>query len=135
MALRAAIADRIPPLTDDDRATMDAAAWDQLEGWWGQMRKGRIEDAQYFEKEANALKLDAATTEALLALVKRARVDGDWEAYRTLNSLYGSSILGSRLRGLRELVEQQVIAIDKASLKAFLEEVNRAAARATDPYP
>jgi hypothetical protein len=118
--LRAAIAERIPPLTDDDRAAMDRTAWDQLEGWWEQMGDDRIERAQNAEKEAVALRQDAATTKALFGLVEQARAQGDWDAYRTLNMLYGSSILGSRLRGLRELVEQQVVAIDKDSLKAFL---------------
>jgi hypothetical protein len=123
--LRQAIAARIPPLTDDDRTAMDTAAWDQLEGYWGEMGESRIEQAQDSEKEAVALRSDAAMTEALGKLVKQVRADGDMEAWHTLNMLYGSSILGSRLRGLRELVEQGIVDIEKDSLRAFLEAMAR----------
>src|SRR5262249_39560954 len=39
--LRQAIAARIPPLTDADRAAMDAAAWDWLEGFWDSHAKDK----------------------------------------------------------------------------------------------
>jgi hypothetical protein len=123
--LRQTIAARIPPLTDEDRAAMNAAAWDQLEGWWSGMGESRIEQAQDSEKEAVALRSDAAMTEALGKLVKQVRADGDMEAWHTLTVVYGSSILGSRLRGLRELVEQGIVDIEKDSLKAFLEAMAR----------
>jgi hypothetical protein len=86
--LRQAIAERIPPLTDDDRAAMDTAAWNHLEGGWGELGETRIKEAQDSEKEAVALRHSAAAAKALLAVVERARAAGDWEAYHALNLLY-----------------------------------------------
>jgi hypothetical protein len=98
--LRLAVAVRIPPLTDDDRAVMDSAAWDQLEGWWGDLGESRIKRAQRSEEEAVALRHEAAN--AILAPLKRARAAGDWEAYRTLRDLYGGCLIGGQ--SLRHLV-------------------------------
>jgi hypothetical protein len=99
--LREDIAARIPPLTDEDSKAIDAAAWQQLEAWWNDLAKRRIERAQDSEKEAVALRRDAAKARAMLLPIIAAQAAGDWETYRQLSLLYGTCVMGTGLRYIK----------------------------------
>jgi hypothetical protein len=98
--LRQAIAARIPPITDADRAAMDAAAWDWLEGFWDRHAKDKaraavrtIEEAREWAKEEQR-----EAVEAELRTRQAQRLRGDWKAYDALNRLLGMALSPARSR-------------------------------------
>jgi hypothetical protein len=87
---------RIPPLTDDDRAAMDAAAWDQLEAGWDDYAKRQIDNAVSLERFAEKYRSDAALAEDLKAHTKER---GNPEVFDALHRAYLAAILAAAKAG------------------------------------
>jgi hypothetical protein len=93
--LRQAIAARIPPLTDADRAAMDAAAWDWLEGFWDRHAKDKAYQSSRTHEEAKQERRRATELEARALQAKRLR--GHPKAWDALYWLLGMSLVRSRV--------------------------------------
>jgi hypothetical protein len=91
--LRQAIAARIPPLTDADRAAMTAAQWDRLEGGWHDQAKSKARESSRLNEEAKETRREATEAEATALQAKRLR--GNPKAYSALNLLLGVTLLGA----------------------------------------
>jgi hypothetical protein len=94
--LRQEIAARIPPLTDADRAAMEAAAWDSLESMWHGRAKSKAREASSWMETVKRARLAANESEATALQAKRLR--GNPKAYNPLNMLLGVTLAGD-IRG------------------------------------
>lgn len=83
--LRQAIASRIPPLTDADWDSMDAASWDRLESAWGNQAERKTKEGVDYEEMAKNARQAAAQVEAITQRAKQLR--GNPQAYAILDKL------------------------------------------------
>jgi hypothetical protein len=106
--LRQAIAARIPPLTDADRATIEAAAWDRLEAQWDGHAKKTARESSEWNETAKWYRREATEAEVATLQVKRLR--GKPQAYEPLNMLLGLRLRGAAMGGRadHEKIAQQL---------------------------
>lgn len=116
--LRQAIAVRVPVVTDAERAAMNAAAWDQLEGMWDDHAKSRarraVDEIKFAQREAKQHMRESIESEAITRQAKRLR--GNAKAYDALNML-----LGMTLSPVQSRIDHEY----KAQLKAQIDEQDR----------
>lgn len=90
--LRQQIAARIPPLNDTEREALIAWAWENLESGWQGHSDGKTREASKLNELAMQCLREATTSETIALKVKQ--LQGDEEAYPTLNNLLGVTLAG-----------------------------------------
>jgi hypothetical protein len=93
--LRQAIAARIPPLTDADRAAMAAWEWDRLEGGWDHHAKSKARESSHWNEVAKKTRREATEAEATTLQAKRLR--GNPKAFDALSMLLGLTLCGDAM--------------------------------------
>jgi hypothetical protein len=118
--LRQAIAARIPPVTDAERETMKAAAWDQLEGFYNSRAKHKADTVIRTLELAEDEKREAAVAEAMALQAKR--LHGNADAFDPLNLLLGLTLCDEAMctnhEQRRRQLKDQIDALDPASTQA-----------------
>jgi len=93
--LREAIAGRIPPPTDADRALLTAWEWDRLEGMWDGHAQGKARESSRWNELAKQIRREATEAEAMTLRAKKLR--GKPGAYDPLNWLLGLTLAATAM--------------------------------------
>jgi hypothetical protein len=88
--LHQAIAARIPPLTDADRAAMEAAAWNSMQSMWEDHAKSKAFHSFDWNETAKQCMREAIKAEANALQAKTLR--GNPKAFDALNRLLGLTL-------------------------------------------
>jgi hypothetical protein len=103
--LRQAIAARIPPITDVDRAAVDAARWDSLEGMWDDHAKSKARQASKWMESVKQDRRAADVAETITLHAKSLR--GNPKAYDVLNRLLGLTLASAVIGGSKAAGSEQ----------------------------
>jgi hypothetical protein len=113
--LRQAVAARVPPPTDADRASLDAWEWDRLESTWTGRAQSKARESSKWNETAKRVRREAVEAEANALQARRLR--GNAQAYSALNLLLGVSLGEDAICTRRDEIKRQ--------LKAWADEQER----------